>query len=197
MDDNTQYLKELAELEKKNKQIELDQARAEALLKIEREKEKTMPTFTQAKQQASVASQIGAKNLAEFWARRGQTNQGISAQAELSRQNVLARELGSIGQQEQQALTDYSNQALDVGTGYQNKLASAYGDIDANLAGNLYNERLRQQQQAYEREQDRIANAQRWATINASKTPTEIEGSIKVINNKPYVFLNGKWQEQK
>ena len=81
--DNTEYLKQLAETEKKNKQIQLEQAKAAALQEVQQQEAATMPTFQTKKQQANVASQISAKNLAEYWANRGQTQAGISAQAEL------------------------------------------------------------------------------------------------------------------
>lgn len=177
--DNEKYLTELANQQKQQKQIELDQARAKALTELEQTKQEVMPTFTKAKQQASTQSQLGAKNLAEFWARRGQTSGGISAQAELSRQNALSGTLGEIGTQEQQAATQFGQQATSISQDYMNNLANARQSIDLDLQTNLYNERQRQQELArqekirqealaYQKEQDRIANAQKWTQINKS-----------------------------
>lgn len=177
--DNEKYLTELANQQKQQKQTELDQARAKALTELEQTKQEVMPTFTKAKQQASTQSQLGAKNLAEFWARRGQTSGGISAQAELSRQNALSGTLGEIGTQEQQAATQFGQQATSISQDYMNNLANARQSIDLDLQTNLYNERQRQQELArqekirqealaYQKEQDRIANAQKWTQINRS-----------------------------
>jgi len=179
--DNEKYLTELANQQKQQKQTELDQARAKALTELEQTKQEVMPTFTKAKQQASTQSQLGAKNLAEFWARRGQTSGGITAQAELSRQNALGRSLGEIGTQEQQAVTQFGQQASSVNQDYMNQLANARQNIDLELQTNLYNERARQQelarqeqirqeQLAYQKEQDRIANAQKWTQINKTSS---------------------------
>ena len=143
--DNEQYLKDLAEKQKIQRQTELDQARARATTELEQQEQKIMPTFQQAKQQTNVASQIGAKNLAEFWARRGQTSGGISSQAELSRQNVLGRDIGAIGQQERETATQFGQQRTMIGQEYEDRLSQARQGIDIDLASNLYGERQRQQ----------------------------------------------------
>jgi hypothetical protein len=155
--DNTEYLKSLAEAAKRAKQTELEQAKAAALKKIETEKSTAMPEYTKQKQQASVQSQLGAKNLAEYWANRGQTNAGISAQAELSRNNTLTKSIGDITTSENKALQGYNDQIADTETTYQNNLTSANNTIDTELATNLYNERVRQQEAA-EAERIRLAN---------------------------------------
>lgn len=188
--DNEKYLTELANQQKQQKQTELDQARAKALTELEQTKQEVMPTFTKAKQQASTQSQLGAKNLAEFWARRGQTSGGISAQAELSRQNALSGTLGEIGTQEQQAATQFGQQATSISQDYMNNLANARQSIDLDLQTNLYNERQRQQELArqekirqealaYQKEQDRIANAQKWTQINRSSSSSGSSSSAK------------------
>lgn len=164
--DNTEYLKQLAETEKKNKQIELEQAKAEALKTIGQQEATTMPTFTAKKQQANVQSQLGAKNLAEYWANRGQTQAGISAQAELSRKNVLDTNIGQIGQAEM-AQQETFNQARDTAeTGYQNQLTNFSNQVDQELTSNLYKDKLAQQQAqaeaekyAYEQQQKQAQQA--------------------------------------
>jgi hypothetical protein len=172
--DNEQYLKELAQKQKLQKQTELDQARARATTELEQQKEKVMPTFEKAKQQTNVASQIGAKNLAEFWARRGQTSGGISSQAELSRQNVLGRDLGAIGQQERDTAMQFSQQATMIGQDYEDRLAQARQGIDLELSGNLYNERLRQQQVA----EQRRAQAAQLAAQRRSQEATQPKSQV-------------------
>ena len=151
--DNTEYLKQLAETEKKNKQIELEQAKAAALKSIEQEQATTMPTFTAKKQQASVQSQLGAKNLAEYWANRGQTQAGISQQAELSRQNVLGSTLGSIGQAEMAQQQAFQQQQQEAETSYQNQLTNFSNEVDQELTTNLYKDKIAQQEAAAEQEQ--------------------------------------------
>ena len=151
--DNTEYLKQLADQEKKNKQIELEQTKAAALKSIEQQKAQTMPQFTAQKQQANVQSQLGAKNLAEFWANRGQTQQGISQQAELSRQNALAGTLSGITQNEAAAQQEFGNQMGEVQTNYQNQLTNYTNQADLQLQQNLYADKIAQQQAQAEAQQ--------------------------------------------
>lgn len=181
MDDNTQYLKELADAEKRRKQTEIEQAKAEALRSYQTQEAEARPQFQQQRQTASTQSQINAKNLAEFWARRGQTNQGITAQAELSRQNTLAGNLGDITTNENTFIKQLQNQADTTTRNLDYQLQDAYSGIDNDLNTNLYNEKLRQQQaeaqrqqalaeeqryqqeMAYKQQQDKIKQ-QQWAT---------------------------------
>jgi hypothetical protein len=94
--DNIQYLKDLAAAEKRNKQTELEQAKAEALSKLDLQETTAKKTATTKRQEADTSSQIGAKNFAEYLANRGLTNAGIAAEAEMSRNNVLNRDINTI-----------------------------------------------------------------------------------------------------
>ena len=150
--DNEEYLKQLAETEKKNKNIELEQAKAAALRSVSQQEASIMPEFTAQKKQASVQSQLGAKNLAEYWANRGQTQAGISAQAELSRQNALTGQLSSIGSSEAAQQLAFNQQRGEIGTDYQNQMTNFSNQVDQDLTENLYNEQIRQQQAKAEQE---------------------------------------------
>jgi len=187
---NEEYLKQLADAEKNNKRTELEQARAASITGIEQEKASVLPTFQAAKQRTNVQSQIGAKNLAEFWARRGQTRQGISAQAESSRGNQLAGALGDIDIAKQSAITGFGQQTAQAGTDYQNALATGYGNIESGLATNLYDERIRLQQ-IEEAERIRLARAAETRSnqnrsIAASKTAATLahERSLEKSSSK-------------
>ncbi len=210
--DNTQYLKDIAEAEKRAKQTELEQAKAKALGEVDKTQATTMPTFTKQKQQTNTNSQIGAKNLAEYWANRGQNNagvmpSGIALQAEMSRENVLGRDLGTINTNETQALTGFNDARTGINTDFSNNLINTNNLIDNSLNTNLYNERIRQaeairqaEEQAYQRQQDAINNAQQWASINNSR-PKEQPVTISTpyyqgklnpdANNGTSTFSNG------
>jgi hypothetical protein len=207
MQDYTEYLKSLAATQKQTKAQELEMAKQQALTTVEQEKARVMPTFQAQRQQASTQSQLGAKNFAEYLASRGQTGAGISAQAEMSRQNALAGQIGTIGTNEANTLQQYANQVGNIGQQYQSGLQSAYGDIDTDLAKNLYNEKIRVEQETYNRKQQAINNAQEWTRINLSKQAAKdenkqeyAEGSVKLVQNVPYTYIqdkNGKWGWQK
>lgn len=146
--DNTEYLKQLADTEKKNKQMELDQAKASALLSLQEQQKKAEPTYQAQRQQANIQSQIGAKNFAEFLAARGQTNQGISTQYEMSRQNSLGNALAGIDTAQNTFNTEIQNKVGETEQNYQNNLLNSTNQIDQNLNTNLYNERIRQNEAA-------------------------------------------------
>lgn len=182
--DTAQYLKDLAAAEKRQKQTELDQLRAQALTETARQEALIKPAYTQQRQQASVQSQLGAKNFAEFLANRGQTRAGLSSQAELSRQNVLGRQLGEIQTAENTALQNVANQRADIQTQYQSNLTNAFNQIGTDLSKNLYNERLRQQELARE---DALRK-QEWAREDA-KQPKPVNRTItgQVLNRNAIV----------
>jgi len=188
--DNTEYLKQLADAEKKNKQIELEQAKAEALKTIGQQEATTMPTFTAKKQQANVQSQLGAKNLAEYWANRGQTNAGISAQSELSRGNVLGNTLQGIGQAEMAQQQSF-NQARDtVGTEYQNQFTNFSNQVDQELTSNLYQDRVAQQEAATKAAQQAFENQLAVAKYNLSVSNADKSSTSKTPLTKAGNYSN-------
>lgn len=137
-------IKALADAQKKVKQQELEAAKNSTLTTIQQEQNTLMPTYEKKRQDANVQSQLGARNFAEFFARRGQTNAGISRQAEASRMNTLGNTINDINTQENQSLQNFSNQRMNAETNYQNNLADAYGNIGLDLQKNLYDEKVRQ-----------------------------------------------------
>ena len=124
--DNTQYLKDIADAEKRAKKTELDQAQAAALKTLDDQQAKIAPQYTQKRQDANVASQLGAKNLAEYWANRGQTSSGVSAQAEMNRNNMLNRDINTINTAENEANQAITTQRNQVTNDYSNNLTTAY-----------------------------------------------------------------------
>lgn len=213
MDDNTQYLKELAEAEKRRKQTEIEQAKAEALRSYQTQEAEARPQFQQQRQTASTQSQLGAKNLAEFWARRGQTNAGITAQAELSRQNTLAGNLSDITTNENTFIKQLQDQTNTTTRNLDYQLQDAYSGIDNDLNTNLYNEKLRQQQVeaqrqqalaeeqryqqeiAYKQQQDKIKQ-QQWATEFAYKQQQDALDRRPSGGGGSYTLPSGKTIEQ-
>lgn len=214
---NEEYLKQLAETEKATKRAELEAQKTQALTDIERTQAQTMPTYTAAKQQANVSSQIGAKNFAEYLASRGQAGGGLAAQYEMSRQNTLGGQLGQIGTQEQQALTQFGQQRADVGTQYDTSLANAYGNIDQQLSTNLYNEKLRQEQMAAAQAEAQARAQQQafenqmaidkfnLAVYNANKSSqssvkTKLQDGLTRVNpatGKAQMVVDNKWVDLK
>lgn len=212
MNDYTAEIERLYQEQEALKRNELEAQKQQALTQVEREQAKVMPTYTAAKQQANVQSQLGAKNLAEYWANRGQANAGITPQSEMSRQNVLAGQLGQIGQQEQQALTGFGEQRTDISTQYGSQLASELGQISGAKSTALYNEKLRQDQARAEQEAAQIkaqqdAEKEAWnrqmdikkynlSVYNANKDAAKdnnVIGSVRTVNGQVQVWDGKKW----
>ena len=89
---------------------------------------------------------------------RGQSSFGISNQAELSRQNMLARDIGNIDNSENSFAKDMSSKRIDVNTGYNTDIASGKTAIETDIASKLldYKERLRQEEE--QRKADALAH---------------------------------------
>jgi hypothetical protein len=198
MNDYTAEIERLYNEQEALKRNELEAQKQQALTQVEREQAKVMPTYTAAKQQASVQSQLGAKNLAEYWASRGQANAGITPQSEMSRQNTLAGQLGQIGQQEQQALQGFGEQRTDISTQYGSQLASELGQIGTAKSTALYNEKLRQDEEKAAREAA-IAKAQIEAQRYADQLKQqEFENNMAIRKyNLDVAKANGKLSEAK
>ena len=137
------------------------------------------PQYQDKRFQTNTQSQVKAKNFAEFMAQRNQTNAGIAAQAEMSRQNVDARNIGDINNMEQSAIAQNQQQEFDINNTASNQLQEAYNTNNVNygkdiIAMNKYN-----QEQAYKRERDKISDNQFWANYNKT---TDKSGTINSIN---------------
>ena len=221
----TSYLDDLAELERKQKQLEYEDARDRALRGIEYEQGKLAPLYQGQREQANIASQIGAKNLAEFWASRGQTSSGLSSQAELSRQNVLGRSISGIDKAESDANLDFANQRTNINAEFESGLRNEMGNIDIRNRRDIisenqrlsdiaredarYQEGLKQyeEQKAFEQEkwkeqlkQQQFENNLALNKYRASLAPVSggtPEGSFRVLNGTPQTYQNGKWTDVK
>lgn len=150
MDEYTQGLKSLEDEQKKKLLSELNARKTASLNEItplEEQAKKDAITKTNA---ANVNSQINKLNFAEFLANRGQTNAGLAAQGELSRQNVLARGIGEVNTAENTQLNEYSRQRANVNTAYNADLTSGTQAIALDTASRLlaYKEQLRQEKLA-------------------------------------------------
>lgn len=168
MDDYEKQLNEITEAQKKKNMQDLEAARNSSLTEINREDAVAKPKFTQQRADKNAASQIQKLNFAEYYQNRGQQGAGIANQAELSRGNVLARNIGEIDTAENTYNTDMANRRADINTNYNTSLASSNLGIDTNKATQLlaYREQLRQEKLARD-EQLRQEEEQRKAATLA------------------------------
>lgn len=139
-------LNRLAEAQKTYQIAELRKARDSALNSLKEQEQEIKPTYQNARNMTSAASQSGARSFAEYLANRGLTNSGAAAQGEINRQSALQNNLGNIDTAEANAYRDIANQRTKVNTDYANGLASANAAIQQQYLQNLlnYNEQQRQ-----------------------------------------------------
>jgi hypothetical protein len=112
-------------------------------------------------------------------AQRNQTNAGIAAQAEMSRQNVDARNIGDINNMEQSAIAQNQQQEFDINNTASNQLQEAYNTNAINYGKNIIDMNKYNQEQAYKRERDRVSDNQFWANYNKEKNN---DGKINSIS---------------
>jgi hypothetical protein len=124
----------------------LSAKRDTALSSLNAEQAKITPAYYDKRNQTSTASQMQAKNFAEYMANRGLTNSGTSAQAELTRNNTLQGNIGSLNRQELEANQDIERRRTDINNTYASDLASAQAGIESNAMDRL----ISAQQQAYQ-----------------------------------------------
>lgn len=186
MNNYEQDLQMLKEQQMKKAQADLEAQQKQSLSNLEAEISQIKPTYYAKKNSANVQSQVESKNFAEYLANSGRSNSGIGSQYEMSRRNNLQSSLNSLNTEEANALTDANRRKTDVNNAYQSGLTSANAQIESDYITNLLNQRQlaweREQQEkqfqesirqyneqlAYQKQQDAIANAQAWAKINGS-----------------------------
>lgn len=160
-------------------QAQFGRTRDNSLSQLGKEKATIKPQYYNARNQTSTASQLQAKNFAEYIANRGLANSGSAAQAELNRSMALQSDIGALNQQEQANYDDIGRRETDVNnlynsniselesiinqrksgaeSDYTNSLNSAYSDIDADYSKRMIEAQKYMEQLAREKEQQEYA----------------------------------------
>ena len=149
-DEQTLGIKALEAEQKKKLVDDINARRTTELNAITPLEQQTKQTAIASRQNQNVQSQVNKLNFAEFMANRGQVSSGLGGQAELSRQNVLARGIGDINQAEQTQLNQYGTQRANINTAFNQDLTSGTQAIALDTASKLlaYKDQLRQEKQA-------------------------------------------------
>lgn len=140
----------------------LDKSRQGALSSIEGERAGLTPRYQGARNQAAVQNRLGARNLQEYMANRGQQG-GVNTQQQLSQNVALQGSLGNLSQQELMAQDDLSRRETGIESAYQSDVASAEAGINAQSMQNNINamqmEQSRQDQLRQQQIQNELARA--------------------------------------
>lgn len=135
------YYKQLAEQQRKAQIAQLESAYKTNLSGLEQERTTIQPKYYEQRDIASTQSQLGARNLAEYMAQRGQTNTGYATTQETARQMDLGTTLGQLGTAEANALADIERRKQQLGQAYQTDLSQTEAGIQSQLLQNLINQR--------------------------------------------------------
>jgi len=160
---------DLIEAQKAKTISDLDAIKQQALGKIGQQQAAINPQFEAQRAQAATQSMQQARNFAEYMAARGQTNAGITAQAELSRGSGLTRQLGEIGQQQQAAQQDVAMRRSVIEQDYLNKIANATTEAEIQKAAKEYQDLIKQEERTYQESRQTLQREQELADIASSR----------------------------
>ena len=160
---------DLIEAQKAKTISDLDAIKQQALGKIGQQQAAINPQFEAQRAQAATQSMQQARNFAEYMAARGQTNAGITAQAELSRGSGLTRQLGEIGQQQQATQQDVAMRRSVIEQDYLNKIANATTEAGIQKAAKEYQDLIKQEERTYQESRQTLQREQELADIASSR----------------------------
>jgi len=105
------------------------------------------PQYYKNREQTSTASQLGAKNFAEFYANRGQSGAGASMQSEINRNSQLQNNIGDLNVSEQGAFNTNTRDVTNTNNAYNSDVAQSNAGIDAQGMQQLIDARTNMESQ--------------------------------------------------
>ena len=146
VEDLSEYLEELYAAQRRQTLANLNNAYQQNVNAINRAGEGVDARYQNARNQAAGASELAARNFAEYAAASG-LNSGAGGQAELARNVTLQNNLNDINTAEAEVYADLELQRANAETEYNNAIAQAEASKDFALAESLYQEKVRVQQE--------------------------------------------------
>lgn len=146
VEDLSAYLEDLYAAQRRQTLANLNNAYQQNVNAINRAGEGVDARYQNARNQAAGASELAARNFAEYAAASG-LNSGAGGQAELARNVTLQNNLNDINSAEADVYADLELQLANAETEYNNAIAQAEASNDFALAESLYQEKIRVQQE--------------------------------------------------
>ena len=146
VEDLSEYLEELYAAQRRQTLANLNNAYQQNVNAINRAGEGVDARYQNARNQAAGASELAARNFAEYAAASG-LNSGAGGQAELARNVTLQNNLNDINTAEAEVYADLELQLSNAEMEYNNAIAQAEASNDFALAESLYQEKVRVQQE--------------------------------------------------
>ena len=133
----TDYINEYKEALRKSRIAALDKARQGALSALSSEESTIAPQYAAARQKAVALSDLGAKNFAEYLAKRGLRSSGIASQGQIAQNIALQNVMGELSRGETQARADIARRRSDIEAGYQTDIANIQSDVETSTLPQL------------------------------------------------------------
>lgn len=140
--DQSESINKIYDAQQKAKTDALKAAYDQNMLDYDAQAAKIPQTYNEARRQVSTQADISRANLNEQMAGSG-INVGAGSQLALSQQNSRNAAMGKVSTAEADALSDLEAQRQKVKTAYQNAVAQAISENDAERAKALYTEAQR------------------------------------------------------
>lgn len=128
--DNTAYIQQLAEAQRRSRISALDKQRTSSLSALDNEKAGISPTYYDKRNQAAAASDVGAMNFANYMAARG-IRGAAGAMPEIYRNAGLQGQIGALDRQEASNIAAIESQRANIESGYASDVASANADTES------------------------------------------------------------------
>lgn len=150
-DDMSNYLEEMYAAQRRNAIANLNSAYQQNVNAINRAGEGIDARYQNARNKAAGASELSARNFAEYAAASG-LNSGAGGQAELARNVALQNNLNDISADEANVYAELELQRANAEAEYNAAIAQAEASNDFARAEALYQEKVRVQQALVEKE---------------------------------------------
>lgn len=144
VNDYSNYLEEMYAANRKAAIAAIDNAYQQNMNAINRAGQGVDTRYQNARNQAAGASELAARNFAEYAAAYG-LGSGTSGQAELARNVALQNNLNDLTAEEAGIYADLELQKSNAEVEYNNAIAEAEANNDSQLAAALYQEKIRVQ----------------------------------------------------
>ena len=181
VEDLSEYLEELYAAQRRQTLANLNNAYQQNVNAINRAGEGVDARYQNARNQAAGASELAARNFAEYAAASG-LNSGAGGQAELARNVTLQNNLNDINTAEAEVYADLELQLSNAETEYNNAIAQAEASNDFALAESLYQEKVRVQQE--------LVNQQ------MQQYQMDLQNRQLAIQQQQAEIANQQWQQQ-
>lgn len=143
------------------------------------QKQQVKQNYYNLRNNANVASQLGAKSFAEYMAQRGQTRAGAAMQGELNRQGQLQNVMTNLGIAENQAYADIDRAEAE------RQLAEKQRQEDIAREQARWN-----QQMEYQRQRDAQADSRYWADWAAQQQLQQQQLQQSLLNQQKNDYLS-------